>query len=226
LAYVTIAPGAVAFAMAYSDSLFLLLAVGTFLAAEHRRWPLMAVLLAAATLTRLPGVLISVPLALLILRDDGASNRKLLWLAAAPVALAGLCAFQAATLGDPLAFLTAQSSWNFPSRAGALSEGVVIPFDPVPVLLTAVLAFHVFLLVYARADRIPPPYVALSVVGILTVLGSLRLLSVSRYMAVLWPFDWILAGRRAPWFRATWPIVSAGLFVLFAVLHFTESMAP
>ena len=44
LVYLAIAPGAVAFAMAYSESLFLLLALGAFLAAERGRsrswrWP-------------------------------------------------------------------------------------------------------------------------------------------------------------------------------------------
>ncbi|HJP89243.1 MAG TPA: mannosyltransferase family protein, partial [Candidatus Limnocylindrales bacterium] len=55
LAFLTFAPGAVAFAMAYSDSLFLALAAGAFLAAEQRRLPLMAVLYALASLTRLQG---------------------------------------------------------------------------------------------------------------------------------------------------------------------------
>ena len=66
LAFVAFAPGAVAFAMAYSDSLFLLLAAGAFLAAEQRRWWLMALLYGLATLTRLPGILLGVPLAILI----------------------------------------------------------------------------------------------------------------------------------------------------------------
>ena len=65
LVYLAIAPGAVAFAMAYSESLFLLLALGAFLAAERGRFAVMAVALALASLTRLPGLLIVLPLALL-----------------------------------------------------------------------------------------------------------------------------------------------------------------
>ena len=47
--------GAVAFGMAYTDSLFLLLAAGAFLAGEQRRWWLMALLYGLASLTRLQG---------------------------------------------------------------------------------------------------------------------------------------------------------------------------
>ena len=59
-----------------------------------------------------------------------------------------------------------------------------------------------------------------------TILVSGRLLSSPRYLAVVWPFDWILAKRRASWFVAAWPAISVGLFTIFAVLHFTESLAP
>lgn len=226
LVYLAIAPGAVAFAMAYSESLFLLLAVGAFLAAERGRWVWMAALIAAASLTRLPGVLLIIPLAILIWRRPETPRSRLVWLAAGPLAVAGFAAYQGAVLGDPLAFLSAQSSWNFPDRDAGLAPGSAPAFDPTPLILTAILVLHVFLLVYIRADAIPLPYAAMSVISILTVLGSLRLLSLPRYFAVVWPFDWILANRRAEWFRAAWPVISAGLFVLFAVLHFTEAVAP
>lgn len=224
--YLAIAPGAVAFSMAYSDSLFLLLALLTFLAAERGRWAWMALFLALASLTRLPGVLLVIPLAILMWRRADTPKSRLAWLAAGPIAIFAFMAFQGATLGEPLGFLVAQSSWNFQSRTAGAAPGTPIPFDPSPILLTAVLVGYLFLFVYARVDRIAPPYIALAAVSVLTTLASLRLLSLPRYLAVVWPFDWILANRRSAWFRAAWPVVSTGLFVLFAVLHFTEALAP
>src|SRR5207244_9008946 len=71
LAFVTFAPGAVAFAMAYTDSLYLLLAAGAFLAVELRRWSLVALLYGLATLTRLPGIVLGIPLAIAIAEASG-----------------------------------------------------------------------------------------------------------------------------------------------------------
>jgi hypothetical protein len=229
VAYLTIAPGAVAFAMAYSDSLFLLLASGAFLAAERGRWVAMGLLLALATLTRLPGLFLVVPLAILFWQRSPAPRRAYAWLVAAPVALGLFCAFQGATLGDPVAFLTAQGSWNFtadeltPPTGGS---GGVGPVDLIPLVLTIVWVGYIFLLVYARVDRIPLAYVVLAITNLMLVAASLRLLSLPRYLVVAWPFDWLLAGRTASWFQAAWPIASTGLMALFALLHFVGVLAP
>src|SRR4029077_16279454 len=141
----------VAFAMAYSESLFLLFAVGAFLAAERGRWVLMALAPRGAPSTGLPGVLLLVPLAILIWDRPVTSRSTLGWLLAGPLALAAFCAYQWAALGDPLAFLTAQQAWDVtrtvPSPSPPIVEWVL---DSRPYLLLAVLAFHAFLLVYFR----------------------------------------------------------------------------
>jgi len=225
--YITVAPGAVAFGMAYSDSLFLLVSAGAFLAAEHRRWRWMAFLLGAATLTRLPGALLVIPLAVLLWKRDVKAWMPWCGLLVAPIALAGLGLYQNAVLGDPTAFLTGQEHWNFAPRSGGDGGPMgTAPMSPVAPLLTFVLAVYLFLFVYARVDRIPLPYLVVGALAVLLSLGSLRLLSVARYLAVAWPFSWLAAGRDPPWLRAVWPIASTGLFMLFAVLHFTEAMAP
>ena len=122
LAFVAPAPGAVAFAMAYSDSLFLLLAAGTFLAAEQRRWWLMALLYGLATLTRLQGVLLGIPLAILIASASLPPRRLALARRVAHAAsrMAGrrsdrvrpFAAYLGATFGDPLGMFTAQKAWS------------------------------------------------------------------------------------------------------------------
>ena len=70
-ALLAIYPFASAFGMAYTESLFLLLTVGAFLAAERGRRPVAGILLALATLTRLQGAALALPLVLLLLRKDG-----------------------------------------------------------------------------------------------------------------------------------------------------------
>ena len=236
LAFLTFAPGAVAFAMAYTDSLFLLLAAGAFLAAETRRWALMGLLFGLATLTRLQGILLGIPLAILIASADipggwrtlaGWRTPRLLWLAAGPIAFGLFAVYLGVTFGDYLGMFTAQQAW---SDIGRPETGNTMPvldrFDPLVLFLVVRLAFYVFLLLFRRKDQIPAPYMALMVVSLVTAIASTRLISTARFLAVAWPFSWILANRRAAWFELTGLAAFAAIFVIHGVLHFTQALAP
>jgi len=222
--YLAIAPGAVAFTMAYGESLFLLLSVGAFLAAEHRRWAVMGALCALAALTRLPGVLLVIPLFVLQWQTFRRLRPAMAWLALGPLALLGFAAYQGIAIGDSLGFLHAQGAWNIPPLLSTTSPAPTL-FSPLPWLLIGTLLFYTFLFVFMRVDRIRLPYVVYAVVSVVTVIASMRLQSVARYLGVAFPFDWVLADRRAPWFRIAWPVISAGLFTIHALLHFT-TLAP
>lgn len=222
--YLAIAPGAVAFTMAYGESLFLLLSVGAFLAAEQRRWAVMGVLCGLAALTRLPGALLVIPLLVLQWQTLTGPRPQMAWLALGPLAVLGFAAFQWATLGDALAFLHAQAAWNIPPLLSTSSPAPTL-FSPLPWLLIATLLFYTFLFVFMRPDRMRLPYVLYAVASLVTVIASLRLQSVARYLGVAFPFDWVLANRQSSWFHSAWPVISAGLFTTHALLHFT-TLAP
>jgi hypothetical protein len=224
--YLAIAPGAVSFVMAYSEGLFLLLAVAACLAAERRRWLLMALLYALASATRLQGVLLGVPLLLLLLQSEERSRTAVAALLAGPLALGGFLVGLAVFTGDPLAYLNAQAAWNIEPLVGGDDGPSAVLFSPLPYLLIATLLGYVFLLVYVRVDHLPPAYVAMAILAVLAVLAGGRLQSVGRYLVTAWPFAWLLANRRAQWFQGAWPIASTGLFVIHAVAHFTQALAP
>jgi Dolichyl-phosphate-mannose-protein mannosyltransferase len=230
LAFVALAPGAVAFAMAYTDSLFLLLAAGAFLAAEGRRWPWMAVLYGLASLTRPQGILLGLPLLVLVVQASGGwRTPRLAWLAAGPVAFAAFGAYLGATFGNPFGMFAAQQAWTDIGQSGSGPNGaipVLDRFDPLVLLLVAVLVFYTFLLVFRRADKLPLAYIVLAIVAVVTPLASLRLNSSARFMATVWPFAWILARRRAPWFELVGLAAFGALFVMYAVLNFTQALAP
>jgi hypothetical protein len=238
LAFVAFAPGAVAFAMAYTDSLFLLLAAGAFLAAERRRWWLMALLYALATLTRLQGVLLAIPLAILIANlgpagptawrsAAGWRTSRMAWLAAGPAAFALFAAYLGVTFGDPLGMFTAQKAW---SEIGQEPTGPVTPvldrFDPIVLLLVGVLCLYLLLFLFRRIDKPAAAYTALAAVTLLTTVLTGRIQSSGRYLAVAWPFAWTLASRRSAWFQLVGLAAFAALFVIFAVLNFTQALAP
>ncbi len=126
-------PTALFFSAVYSESLFLLLSVGTLLAARRGRWMWAGVLGALAAATRNSGVLLIVPVALLFLygpREDreappsrpgaGRLGRlrprhpltpSLLWAALIPCGLGAYLLYCAIALGDALAPLHAQALW-------------------------------------------------------------------------------------------------------------------
>jgi len=234
LAFATFAPGAVAFAMAYTDSLYLLLAAGAFLALELRRWWLMGLLFGLAALTRLPGILLGVPLAIGIAEASGGwrsvsgwRTPRMVWLAAGPIGFGIFAGYLGWAFGDPLGMFTAQQAWSNIGRPDTGNTTPVVDrFDPLVLLLLGVLLLYLLLFLFRRPDRLPVSATALALLAVVTALASGRLQSIARYLAVAWPFAWILANRRAAWFQLTGLAAFVGLFVVHAMLHFTQALAP
>lgn len=222
-------PFSFVFSMAYGESLFLALSLGSLLAAERGRPALAAVLAALAGATRLPGVLLVVPLALVLWRRTG-SRRALAWLLVVPIGAVLFWGYVTSLTGDPGAYLVAQSAWG---RAGAgASSGagtggsLASQFDLLHASLFVTLLVYVFLFVFFRPDRIPLPYALVSVLALATVGASGNISSVGRLAMVAFPFIWALAGRRSGAARTGWPALSAGLLGLTSLLVFAGYYQP
>ncbi len=230
-----LAPGAVAFGMAYSDSLMLALWLGAVLAGERRRWWLAGILYGLSVLTRPPGILLGLALLALLVQQGGRRpNRDWLALAFGPLAILGFMAYQGAVLGDPLAFIHGQALWNIPpivaptgtptpGAAGPNAAGSILPLV---VLLYTVLFGYLLLLPLLRRDRMPLHVALVAIVAFASVFLSGRIQSDARYLAVGWPFAWLLANRKGSFTGDLAVAISAGLFVLFAFLHVTQALAP
>ena len=232
LVFLCLAPGAVAFGLAYTDSLFLLLAVGAFLAAETRRVALMGLLFALATLTRPPGILLALPLLVLILRDPALRARRAwAWLVLGPIALAGFVAFTWALTGDALAIVRGQAIWSQPGLAVTLPQpdGSTYVWTGGPLWIGLVwlgcIAFYGVLLAYFRRDRISAAYGAVAILALLEIVAAGRIRSAPRYLATAWPFDWVLA-RRGPVVRYAVLVVFVAGQCALAWEAFTWSAAP
>ncbi len=121
-------PVALFLSAVYSESLFLLLVIGSFYAGRLGRWWLGGLLGCLAAATRNSGVLLVVPLVLLYLygpREDREPDRPasglrpryalgpdLLWIAAVPIGLLAYLAYLKLTLGHPLAPFNQQHHWH------------------------------------------------------------------------------------------------------------------
>ena len=235
--FLALAPGAAAFTLSYSDSLFLLLSVGVFLAAELRHPWIAGIALALATLTRAPGLLLALPLLVLYIERDGPRpTRSWLPLALAPIALAGFFAYTWWLTGDPLAPVSAYSYWDAPAASGGEAAAVAeaqlsrmsaeaSPYAVIGLWL-GVIVLYTFLFVFFRHDRIRPAYWLVAILAVAGIFLAGLMQSAPRYLAVAWPFTWVLANRRS---RVGMALALAGfalLQVVFLWLHFTWSVPP
>jgi hypothetical protein len=120
-------PTAFFFGIPYTESLFVLLAIAAFLAARTGHWALAGIVLALASATRVPGLLLIVPVALLYLygprTDREPVARKGLrpryglrpnaaWILLAPVGLIAFSLYLHHVLGNAFAWQSAQAEFG------------------------------------------------------------------------------------------------------------------
>lgn len=120
-------PAALFYGIPFTESLFLLLAVAAFLAARSGRWPLAGTALALAAATRVPGLLLVVPVAMLYLYGPRADREPVAarglrprhrigpdaaWILLAPLGLVAFSVYLHFALGDGFAWQGAQQLWG------------------------------------------------------------------------------------------------------------------
>jgi hypothetical protein len=221
-------PFASAFAMAYSESLFLLLVVAAFLAAErrHRAWA--GLLFGLACLCRFQGLVLLLPLILIELRQDSWRPRPSNgWLAFGPLATVAFLAYVGWLTGSPTGYLDAQQAWGREGFGGAApDETIGAGVTPYQAALLLTLCWSVFMLVWTRRDHLRPEYALIPVLFILAELSSGSLEAVGRVTMLGFPYVWLLARRQSVFARRAWPVVSAGLLTLIAILSFGGFWVP
>ncbi len=121
-------PTALFLSAVYTESLFLMLSVGSLYAARRERWAIASALAGLAAASRSNGILLVVPLAILYLYGPGKVDLRLLrrgwsrpqyrlspsvlWLALVPLGLAGYMAYLGITHGAPLAPFQQLAHWR------------------------------------------------------------------------------------------------------------------
>lgn len=231
--FLALAPGAGAFTLSYSDSLFLLLSVSTFLAAELRRPWLAGIAVALATLTRAPGIFLVLPLLVMYIGRDGLRpTRAWIPVLLAPAALSLFYAYTWWLTGDPIAPVSAYQYWDPPAAGAGADAGMPAGLGEealsfaVSAMWIGTIFSYLFLFVYFRHDRIRPAYWLVAILAVVGILLAGVLTSAPRYLAVAWPFSWTLASRRSRLGIPIVLVVFAVLQVVFLWLHFTWRVHP
>jgi hypothetical protein len=232
-----LAPSAFVLVLGYAEALFLVLAIGTFLAARHRRWLPAALLGALAALDRPGGFVIAVPVAVEAARAwrsvGGAERARAALAVVAPVAgAAAYLAWVGGVFGDALlpfrvqtrsnlkgAFTDPVSSiWDAASGTlhGHVGTGLHVPWMIVVVVLV-VIAFR----------RLPSSYGAFAAASVAGAVTSANLDSFERYALGAFPIlivvALVLADRR--WFVAAVTASSLAM-TAYATLAFAHAYVP
>ncbi len=217
----------------YTESLFIALILGAFLAARHERWALAGCLGALACLTRINGLLLLPAFAVevaLLYRARGRFRREWLWIGLPVVGILGYLLLNRVVYGDPLQFLHYQREhwyksfdWPWNGVGGSVrSIGWRTPADAqlVGVQETLFIALG-FGGAVATALLLRPSYAIWMFGNWLLFTSTAFVLSVPRYTLTLFPlyllFARLAAGRT--WFLilTVWSLLFMALFVTLFV---------
>ncbi len=131
LLLLSVFPAAVYFGAPYSESLFLLLAVGAFYAARTNRWAWAGACAGLASATRSAGLLLLIPLAMIWWSSRPRRAGDAAWLLLAPLGVAAYAGWLGLAEGDALRFLDVQDAWfrHLAVPLGGAWDGLVAAFD-------------------------------------------------------------------------------------------------
>ena len=227
---VALLPASVFFSAVYSESLFLLLSVGAVYAARTDRWALAGIAGALAAATRSAGIVLLVPLAIMWWRSAPRRPWSFVGLALVPLGLVAFCVYLEAVGQDGLGPFRAQDAWGRSlgvapvEGARAAWDGLVslVRGDPRswPVYDTAWVDVGLFatllLVLVALAGalrRLPAAYSLYAAAALALPLAfpadGQPLMSLPRFVAVVWPLHLWLALVLLDRVRARWAVLAA-----------------
>jgi Gpi18-like mannosyltransferase len=220
LFYLLIFPTAFFLQAVYSESLFLFLSLLTFYFALQGRFNRAGIFGLLAALTRVTGVLLFVPVAyeyFKIYNARGFFKKEVLPLLLIPAGTALFFLYHAIAFGDPLIFFKVESAWGrafqFNGAHFALQSG------PALVNFSLDAGFLLFALyaTYLTFRKGWTAYALYMSATLLVALSTGTLMSLGRYVLVLFPVYILLASIKNKSFERFYPLASVlflGLYIL------------
>lgn len=221
-AYFTLRPG--------PESLFIALSVGCFLAARYTQWFLAGTLAMLATLTRLQGILLIIPLVFMYYRQYRASGEHrpgILSLALPPLALLGLMWHIYTLSGHPFGLFAIQRSWDvaltypYASVVAFFNQPTLIDYygwNITPISIIFIIGASILTILMLRDRQMPFEYTAYTIFSLFLVVARSNTNASLRYMLPIFPLFIILARLTAHRSGVYTAIVVS--FITLQVLYF------
>jgi hypothetical protein len=202
LIYLMIFPAAFFFSAIYTESLFFMLVVLSFYFSEKRNYLLAGIFGAFASVTRIMGLILIPCILAKYLKerkwDWRKIDRNILYVALIPIGLLGYMLYQYISVGDPLAFVSAQSSYQFTRHFTipllpiykSLASLITEPFYSTH-LINAYSAIGFIVILIVSWKKMPLEYNIYSALSLFIPLCTISridpLLSFSRFVLVIFP---------------------------------------
>ena len=208
--YLCVFPASFAFSSFYAESLFLLLSVTVFYAAERREWWLAGLAGGLAALSRPPGVLVFIPLTILYWQREQAVRRNAIFLGLIPAGFLLYVLTVYRLTGNPLAWLTIHNKWM-----------TYHPYFPIEQIDQASVLIATFMGLIAFRFGISYGIwtLILGPLGLLTK-GPAAFVSATRYTSTAFPafMGLSLLSQRRPWLSTSIIVVLSMLLAIFMML--------
>ena len=199
--YIALFPTSYFLSLPMTESLFLLLSAGSFLAAAKQRWWAAGILGVMAAATRVIGICLLPALLLVPLQRRQRLSMQQLWLLAIPFSLLSFMAYLYVHTGDPLAFVHAQTLWGRSGRFAMAfpDSGLTISKPWNFVALNAIAALLMIAAGVWFLIRRQWSFAAYTLLSAAVPLSSGSMQSMARYALVDFPlFYWLAAIGRTP----------------------------
>ena len=239
--YIAAFPTAFFFSAVYTESAFLLFSVATMYYARRHQWLMAGLMGMITSATRIVGVVMAGIVALEWLRVHGWTISTMLrpaawrglwqglrtdWKSLLPIALIPLgiisyMVFLQVRFDDPIAFWTVQAAWNreqvgplvifWQALSGLARQNFMAGVDWWQVLVDMTILIGALIIAIPTWRRLGEHYALLIIIG-MVVPASSSIMSLSRYVLVLFPIFMMLAwwGRR--------PLLDRSIMISFATL--------
>ncbi|OGE77955.1 MAG: hypothetical protein A2751_02850 [Candidatus Doudnabacteria bacterium RIFCSPHIGHO2_01_FULL_46_14] len=219
LIFLLIFPTAFFLNAVYTEAVFLLLSLACFYYAFRKNFLLAGLFGLAASLTRVTGVLLFVPLLWQYYQLYGVRfTKNFLPLMMIPAGLFGFFLFHYLRFGDALLFFKIESTWgrNFTVN----TDHFVLTGHPAIVNLSLDLLFIAFaiLVTYFVFRKLNAAYGLYMLATVTVALGSGSMMSIGRYILVLFPIFILLARIKNEYIKLGWAFTSILLFALYTML--------
>jgi Gpi18-like mannosyltransferase len=197
---IVIYPSSYFFSRPGPESLFFFLTILAFLAAKERRWAMAGITAGLATVTRMQGIILIVPLLLVYYKQYRRTKHhdwRILWLFCVPMATIGFMVYLYALTGNIWANFEIQSAWDsklsvpFLSTIRYFINPLVISYygwdlslaSFVFIVLSTLLSAYMFV-----ARGFPSEYTAYAVLNLLVIVSRNNIQAAMRFLLPVFPF--------------------------------------